>query len=333
MDSQRTKLTVGLFMFVGLCIALLAFIWLGMSNYLEKGHLYSIYFEESVQGLEKDSPVKYRGVDIGRVVKLAVAPDSKLIEAIVKIDREHRLEKNIVAQLTNAGITGIMFIELDLKEPEEEDKSPGLSFKSDYEIIPSKPSNITEILEGIDDLFDQIRSIDLETISGKIKTTLDKVNQAIDDANIKGLSASFETSLESIEHIVEKEKWDRILSSVEDSVTTLKSALIQADRGIGKFDNTIGTFERLVAGKEKHLEEAIDDFKMAIDKVNKILDDGDSIVAGADESIYLLARNLMTITKNLEEATDNINRISGIIADHPSQLLFGEPPPEKKIEE
>lgn len=331
MASQRTKLAVGLFMFVGLCIALLAFIWLGMSNYLEKGRLYSIYFEESVQGLEKDSPVKFRGVTIGRVVKIAVAPDSKLIEAIVKIDRE--LDKNIVAQLTNAGITGIMFIELDLKEPEEEDKSPELIFKSDYDVIPSTPSNITEILEGIDDLFDQIRSIDLLVISGKIKTTLDKVNQAIDDANIKGLSNNLETSLENIEQIVEREKWDRIISSVEDAVSTMKSAMTKANEGIGKFDNTLGSLERLAVGKEKKLEKAIDDFKLAIDKVNKLLDNGNSIVAGADESIYLLAESLMKITKNLEEATANINRISGIIADHPSQLLFGEPPPEKNIEE
>ncbi|MFC1495763.1 hypothetical protein ACFL6W_10815, partial [Thermodesulfobacteriota bacterium] len=110
-------------------------------------------------------------------------------------------------------------------------------------------------------------------------------------------------------------------------------AMVKADNGLGKFDNTIDTFERLAVGKEKQLEKAIDNFKLAIDKVNKLLDNGNSIVAGADESIYLLAQNLMKVTRNLEEATDNINRISGIIADHPSQLLFGEPPPEKKIEE
>ncbi len=333
MASQRTKLAVGLFMFVGITIAVLAFIWLGMSNYLEKGKLYSIYFEESVQGLEKDSPVKYRGVAIGRVVKISVAPDSKLIEAIVNIDREQHLEKNIVAQLTNAGITGIMFIELDLKDPEEEDKSPELSFKSDYEVIPSKPSNITEILEGISDIFDRVRSIDMKEISNKIKTTLDKVNQTIDDADIKGLSNNLETSLENIKRITEREKWDAILSSIEESSATLKSVMSKADKGMEKFDNTVGTLERLASGKEKQLGDAIDNFKGAIDKVNRLLDNGNSIVAGADDSIHLLARNLIKITENLEEATDNINIISGIIADHPSQLLFGEPPPEKKIEE
>lgn len=333
MATQKTKLAVGLFMFVGLCIALLAIIWLGLSNYLEKGKLYCIYFEESVQGLEKDSPVKYRGVTIGRVVKIAVAPDSKLIEALVKIDKEHDLGKNIVAQLTSAGITGIMFIELDLKEPDEEDKSPELSFKSDYEVIPSKPSNITEILESIDDLFDQIRQLDLHGISGRIKGTLDKLNQAVDDANIKDLSTSLETSLEDISSIVEREKWDKILTSVDDAVVTFKNAMTKADSGLGKFDNTMDTFENLAVGKEKQLGEAIDNFKLAIDKVNKLLDNGNSVVAGADDSIYILSQSLMKVARNLEEATDNINRISDIIADHPSQLLFGDPPPEKKIEE
>ena len=37
-------------------------------------------------------------------------------------------------------------------------------------------------------------------------------------------------------------------------------------------------------------------------------------------------------TENLEKATDNLNILMELLSDHPSQLLFGEPPPGRKIE-
>ena len=73
MASQKTKLAVGLFVACGLACAVLVIIWLGMSRFLEKGQFYVTYFDESIQGLVVDSPVKYRGVFIGRVESIGVA--------------------------------------------------------------------------------------------------------------------------------------------------------------------------------------------------------------------------------------------------------------------
>ena len=332
MASQKTKLTVGLFVFFGTTIAVIAFIWLGMSRFMEKGQYYAIYFNESVQGLDIDSPVKYRGVPIGRVVKYGVAPDYKLIQVVVKIETGQDLESNIVAQLSLVGITGSMFIELDQKEEGEPDKNPVLNFPSEYPIIVSKPSSTTEILEGIDDFLAQIRAIDLEGISGKIKVTLDNFNQMIADANIKGLSENLESSLKDIGRIVEKERWDRILTSVEDAMKRLKSMASKADNSMDRFDNSLVSIEKITTGNEKTIKEAIDDFRDAMEKVNRLMDTGNSMITGADDTIYQLGENLDEIAKNIERATENINRITDIVTDQPSQLLFGEPRPPKKIE-
>ena len=67
MASQKTKFAVGLFVAMGITLAILVTIWLGMSRFLQKGRFYVTYFDESVQGLDVDSPVKYRGVFTGRV--------------------------------------------------------------------------------------------------------------------------------------------------------------------------------------------------------------------------------------------------------------------------
>ncbi len=332
MASQKTKFTVGLFVFFGITIAVVAFLWLGMSRFLEKGQYYAIYFNESVQGLDIDSPVKYRGTPIGRVDRIDVAPDSKLIQVIVKIDKGQNIESTFVAQLSVVGITGSMFIELDQKKEDEPDKNPVLNFPSEYPIISSKPSSIREILDGVGDFLNQINAIDLEGVSGRIKDALDNFNQMIVDANIKGLSENLESSLEGIGTIVEKERWDRILSSVEEAMKLLESMASKADGSMDKLDNSLAGLEKITTENENTIKESIDDFRAAMEKVNRLLDSGNSMMTGTEDTIYQLGQNLNEIARNIERATENINRITDIVSDQPSQLFFGEPRKPKKIE-
>ena len=196
MASTKTKFAVGLFVAGGIIIALLAIIWLGATRYFEKGQYYVTYFNESVQGLDKDSPVKYRGVAIGRVAKIGVAPDSKLIEVVLKVESGQKLGSDIVSQLKPVGITGSMFIELDQKKKDDPDRTPYLSFPSKYPIVASKPSDISELLHGIDNALEQLSALDLGGISYKIKLALDSLNQAIADANLKAISTNLASSFE-----------------------------------------------------------------------------------------------------------------------------------------
>lgn len=332
MASQKVKFTVGLFVFTGIVIAVLVFIWLGMSRFLEKGQYYAIYFDETVQGLDIDSPVKFRGVTIGRVVNIDVAPDSKLIQVIAKMEKGHNIDPNIVAQLSVVGITGSMFIELDLKA-KDEPETPPLSFKPEYPVLASKKSNITEILEGIDDFLLQIRAIDLDGISGRIKVTLDNFNKLMADANIKRLSGKLESSLDDISTIVDKERWDRILSSVEKTMKTLESVTGKADVSVDRLDNTLISLEKISTGNEKNINQAIADFKSAMAKVNRLLDTGNSVVTGVDDTVYQLGHDLNEIARNIEVATENLNRIIDIVSDQPSQLIFGEPPAKRDTKE
>jgi len=289
MDSQKTKFTVGLFVACGVGIALVAVIWLGMSRIFEKGQFYAAYFNESVQGLDKDSPVKYRGVSIGRVERIGVAPDSKLIQVVLKIEGLQKLESDMVAQLKSVGITGSMFVELDRMREDEPDLSPHLSFPTEYQVVGSKPSDISKILKGIDDVLTKIKSVDLEGISDRVKLNLDDLKQAITDANVKRVSKSITDLLE---------RADRILVKNEE---TIHKDLVELAKTL---ENARGFF-----GK------------------------GSSLVGKVDDSYSYLERQLLIIAQNLEKASENLDRLTELLADQPSQLLFGEPPAPRKLEQ
>jgi len=325
MAAQKTKFAVGMFVAMGITLAILVIIWLGMSRFLQKGRFYVTYFDESVQGLDVDSPVKYRGVFTGRVESIGVAPDSKLIKVILKIESGQKLDQNIVAQLKSVGITGSMFVELDQKRADEPDQSPPLSFPSEYPIIASKPSEIKGLIGGFDAILNQIKALDLEEISGKIKATLDNLNQSVDDADVERISQTINSSFEKMEQILTDQRWDKILAAADTAGQELNSLLDKADR-------TLSRVQGIVIGKEETVKTALDNFSRAMENADILLNKGTSLVSGTDASISELMQHLVVAARNLELASDNLNQLMELLADHPSQLLFGEPPKPRNLD-
>ena len=275
MGSQRAKFTVGLFVASGIGIAIVAIIWLGMSRFFEKGNYYVTYFNESVQGLDMDSPVKYRGVSIGRVESIGVASDSKLIQVVLKIESGQTLDRNIVAQMKSVGITGIMFIELDQKKKGEPDRSPSLSFPSEYQIVASKPSDISELLQGIDDVLSQIKSLDVEGIGNKVKLTLDHVNQLMNDIGVKGISGRVELTLDSINQVIAAAEIGvkEVSNKLESSLDHLNQVMVDAaiKETSDKINLTLDHLNQVMI--DAAIKETFDKVNLTLDNLNQVMVD------------------------------------------------------------
>ena len=331
MASPKTKFTVGLFVTCGVVIGVVAIVWLGMSRHFQRGHYYVSYFNESVQGLSKDSPVKYRGVSVGRVDSIQVAPDSKLIEVVMKIESGLTLDNTIVAQLKDVGITGSMFVELDRKKQGEKDFSPGVDFPSEYPIVATKPSDITAILKGIDDVLTKIGSLDLRGISDKLKLTLDNVNGAMADADIRGISTDLRSALQGVKIILAPERWAKILGSVEKAAVSLNRFIGDAEKGMGSVHRSLAGVEEIIAENRKILKSNVKKFGTVLDNANMLLENGSLLLKKSDDSISDLMRELSVSVRNIEKATDNMARLMETLSDQPSQLLLGTPPVPRKV--
>lgn len=311
MATIKTKLMVGIFVLLGFVLATGSIIWLGMSNYIQRGLYYVAYFDESVQGLDKDSPVKYRGVPIGRVESIKVTPDATLIEVLMKIEEglkpeEHR---NVVAQLKSVGITGIMFVEIERKKPNEPDLTPVLKFTPKHPVVATKPSEIKKLIEGIDDAINQIKALDLINISKKMNSALDAIHQGVDDLELKKMSSDIRSSLSGIQKTM-------------DSVTTLATNV----------NNTVSSLDGVIVDNKKEITEAISEFRRSMQDANSLLDHGAGLIKNADNSLHSFQHQLIVSLKNLENATDELNRLMERVNDYPAQVIFGEPPPDRTVE-
>ena len=86
MERTASYFTVGLSVILA-CLALIGFmIWLaGGARDFGRTARYTVYFTDPISGLSEEAPVKYRGVDVGRILRTRLAPDAT---NLVKVDIE-----------------------------------------------------------------------------------------------------------------------------------------------------------------------------------------------------------------------------------------------------
>lgn len=306
MLKKKTYFTVGLFVLIGIACGVTVIIWLSASQYLQKGKTYATYFDESVQGLQIDSSVKYRGVDIGIVDKIRVAPDYRLIEIIMKIDYAGDVN-NTIAKLKMAGITGIVYVELDHRKAGDIDDSPKITFTPEYPVIPSNPSDIKQIFSGINSVIDQINQVDFKGISDQLKMAAKNINTFVggDETkriikNLDAMAAHLESSADKIDRIISDGRVDEILDDAKESIKEAKAVIKKAKEEVNALN----------------LAETSDKANRAIDNVSRKT----RLIA---EDIRIIGENLRRASESLEEALDRLK------AD-PSDIIFSDPPAKKR---
>ena len=229
MSAKSSKFLIGLFVISGTLICAAIIIWVGAARILTKGSLYSVYFDESVQGLQADSAIKYRGVEIGKVQKIKVAPDNRLIEVVMKIDIESDLQEKTIATLKAAGITGIVFIELDQLKSGDLANSPKITFKSSYPVIPSRRSQISRFMADTDVIMQNVKDIDLKGISNQLKNTTKAIEKFVDGKMDRVVNETMEV-LSDAHQLIEQAKNDIAVLKLQEKADQTDTILKDIDK-------------------------------------------------------------------------------------------------------
>ncbi len=331
MTTTKTKFNVGIFVVVGTIIIFSALLWFGLSDYLEKGKFYAAFFDESVQGLEKDSSVKYRGVTIGRVESIDVAQDDILIRVVLKVKKDIELGDNVVAQLKSVGITGIMFVDLDKKRNGDPDLSPKIKFKPEYPVVATKPSEFKKYMDAIDDVLNQLTALDVKGISDRAKSTLDTINNAVNVVRIEEMSKKIRSSFARMEEILDPDQWKNVMQSIETAGDSLDSLIVNINGTVSNINSAFVRFEKVVKENEVGLAKAIKDFSLSMERAGALFSEGGDLVQKTEQNLEGLQQHLIVTLQNLEQASRELNRSMERIADQPSLLIFSKPLPEKEI--
>ncbi len=213
MAAPTNHWKLGLFVVVGFIVAMGTIVELGARSLKKTTVTYESYFDESVQGLDVGSPVKFRGVTIGSVSVIDVAPDSRHVEVtlLLDVDKLNDLSLNVVrgpnariavppdlrVQLGSAGITGVKFILIDFFSAKDNPVIP-LPFPVPVNYIPSAQSTMKNLEDSV------VRAVDrFPEVADQIVALLGKMSRILDDVDDKHLPEKASVVLYNAGHVIE----------------------------------------------------------------------------------------------------------------------------------
>ncbi|MCX7143152.1 MAG: MlaD family protein [Proteobacteria bacterium] len=303
MESKVNFALVGAFVLVLGAGLIAGVLWFSSGGMYRKAYdTYQINMSESVSGLNLDAPVKYRGVEVGRVRKLALAPNNvQLVQLTLDIERGTPVKEDTVAVLRVQGLTGIAYVELSGGRPNSAalEAKPGET----YPVIRSGPSLMVRLDSAITALLTNVNRT-----SESMSALMDEENRRV-----------FKQTLAEL----------RVLAhALAARSAAIDSGLVNAARTMDNAARFTGDLPRLV----ERVQASADGFDRMTGDVARAGKEANATLAGARadlrEATGELVPEVRLLVAELREVTGSLKRFSGQLEQNPSMLLFGKPAPK-----
>jgi len=340
---------IGIFVISAVVIGIIGVVVLGVGTIFQKKSIVETYIDESVQGLDVGSPVKFRGVPVGRVEQISltsaeystrreyvlvrVSISSNMFQFPVNDPKspqlKQALDRGFRIRIAPQGLTGVAYLEADYLDPE---RNPPLEidWQPYYPYIPSTRSRITQLSEAVERILRNFSDIDIAQLSQTIDKSLVAMTKLAENANLDKIGAQANALLNELR---ETNRQITTLVSNPELKTTIADA-----------SATAGRARQIIERAEKPVNQMLTDLPQATESLSRLVKRLDSVATDLPETSSQLRQtiqrmnrllaneqrdiektmdNLRAVSENLKEITDNSKK-------YPSQVLFGAPPPPSK---
>jgi phospholipid/cholesterol/gamma-HCH transport system substrate-binding protein len=293
MEEKVNYVLVGLFALVLGMAMVGGMLWLSSEKSYRKAYdVYLAYMNESVSGLTLDAPVRYRGVDVGRVRKIALAPgNAEQVQLTLHIERGTPVKEDTVAVLRVQGLTGIAHVELS---GGSRDSRPLQAHEPDsYPVINTGPSLLMRL-----------------------------------DSSVSSLLTSANRSSESFNALLDDENrraFKRTLADLAVLARTLAARSAAIDAGLVNAARVSRDLAQLVA----RMQRSADGFDRMSDDVSRASASVSGAADGARTDVRRFTGETLdemrAAIRDLGELTASLRRVSEQLEQNPSVLLYGKP--------
>jgi phospholipid/cholesterol/gamma-HCH transport system substrate-binding protein len=310
MERNANYTLVG-FASLAVMIALVTFvIWLGRVQFAKDYELYDIAFQGPISGLTEGGEVRFNGIKVGEVTKLALdQKDPSKVVARVRLTSNVPIRVDSFATLEPQGITGVNYVQIaagTATQPLLKDVTP----PGQIPVIKSKSGALSDLLQGGG------------TVLARAVEALDRVNRVLSDKNV----AAFSSTLSDI-------------SVVTASIKDKKEMFADAQSALQSIDATAKSIKELANSGQTLVNV---DGKQALAKISSAADELQAAAADAratltavkgpasDFATNTLPQVQQTIV-SLQSTADSLDRLVNEIEQSPQQLLAKEPSKEVQV--
>ena len=260
---------------------------------------YEIYFDGSVSGLSQGSPVRYLGVDVGRVRNLSVdRRDPGRVKVTVEVDSKAPLSGATRARLGLLGLTGLLFI--DLQVDPQASASRELAQGERFPVIQSRKGDIEAFLERLPDLV------------GRVGAVMTRIERLLADENLQAVSESLANVSEASAELPAIAQNVAVLAAELRGTSAEATALVQR-------------LNALAASSQPDLAGTLASVKVASEKLAGTAQSLERIVAGNEAALGGLAGSgaaeLQQLVIDVRDASAEVRALAVALRENPSSLV------------
>jgi paraquat-inducible protein B len=342
MARKQDYFKLGAFIIVGTAILVAVIIILGAGQYFKTSYTIETYFNESVNGLEIGSPVKLRGVSIGRVadidfvlnkyrqanqderryvyVECEIEPDifgqldsKKFREAVAR-----EVKQGLRVRPTSLGLTGQLFLNLGYNAEDESTALLKTNWTPETNYIPSVPSTMSRIEAAVTTISRTLSGLNQEDIKSIISDVKSIVGAIDDFMKTEGGKAAGKKVLSILEET-------RILLARTNTLMGDPAA----DTLIPNAAKTLESVNRVVTESEPELIAAVKEARAAMASFRKTSDVlsrnlADPRMEKAMSNLPPALENISDASRELAAAVAKIhiltNRLNGLAASEEATI-------------
>lgn len=310
--KQASYFRIGLFIIAGLLLFAGGLVIFGVGQFFKEKITLETYVDATIQGIEIGSPVKFRGVTVGKVSNIGFLfteyPEvdrlsvANYVVILMEIDKEifpdmfkeehlqelldRQIKQGLRVQIEPQGITGLNYMEINYLPPDRFTPIK-INWKPRNYFLPYAPGEITSMLDSINKMMKEVEGLNIKGISNGLQQLIGNVNEVVEKAQLEKLSADARS----------------LFSTVSKAVDDAKLKELSADT------------RRLLA------------------EVQKSNDQVRAILGNVEPASRLNADDIAATLANLRIISENLRAASADLARDPSKLIFSKPPKPSKVME
>lgn len=341
---------IGFFVLVGLVILIAGLMVFGSGTLFSKHVFVETYFDDSVQGLDVGSAVKYRGVTIGNVKEIdfvaSVYPPAsdmtraqrrlyRYVRVLFSIDlKKHPrfteenltqfVEHGLRAQMKMQGVTGVVFLDLDYcRERGSTDLAVNWNPENFY--LPSAPNTLSQVTESFQKVFSRLDSLDIEGGIQTVVTMCETISSAVTDLNLGQVSKQLTDTLGDVSGVVKS-------TDTTGALADLRAMLANLNAVSEALKTEVPALSEKAGALSTKATEALDRLTAVLSEENAGAVLGD-IHALSQAIQRIINRNGPALDETFDALNALIEQTSSFVEElrlDPSRVIVNKPLPEDK---
>jgi phospholipid/cholesterol/gamma-HCH transport system substrate-binding protein len=256
-----------------------------------------------VTGLSPEATVKYRGVDVGKVIGISLDPSRQTTILIdIGVTKTLRVTNGTYAELRQQGLTGLAYIDLN-------DKSKNTVALSAGSKIPLRPTLVDDLISKGPELTAQLET--LLRNGSQFTATANQVLSSIDIQKLNSAIANFDRALEKAIPAINSA--NNMFNNTNKMVSERNQAkLVQALEIVQQTFSATKPLINELSLTTKKFYDAADQIQLSTNQLTSTLD---------TETLP----QLHTLTQNMNQSAIHFNQLIDVIEDNPQSIIFGNP--------